>query len=637
MNNERKNNREIVPYKVDRIPDADLAEGEEMILIHGQEGIRVWGDNGEIVNETEPRTQVISYGPRNRVVPPDEIRTANRDLDEGIENVIQEGFSGLQMVDENGEIVKEYPSGALEIEYGPVREHISFDSVRKPNNELKEGKENVLVSGKRGLQLVDEEGNVEVVNEPRTEEIEYGPKRIALSFNTRRESNRELPEGETQVVTAGVYGQQLEDEEGNITPVSEPVTEVIEYGPIRHYLSFETQRVANPDLDEGIEKVTTAGREGLQLEDEEGNITAVSDPVTEVIDYGPIRHSIPFETERVSNPELDEGVENVTTAGREGLQLEDEERNITLVSKPITKVIEYGPIRHYIPFEIDRVSNPDLPEKEENVTTAGEEGLKLEDEEGNMTSVSNPVTKVIEYGPIRVSIPYETSRVSSFLLAEGKENRTTEGKEGLEYEDEQGERTTAYEPVTEVIEYGPVRHYIPFDEERIVNSELAEGKETVITPGKAGIQLEDEEGNVTLVSDPETQVVEYGPARISLPYVTVRTVNTNLAQGEEQIVIRGREGLRLKDEEGNIEDKYFPRAQEIEYGPQSRVAVYKTNYYPYLNLEEGETLVLFRGIDGLELVDEKGKVVERFAPVSEEIAYGPDENEREKLKKSNAN
>jgi len=188
--------------------------------------------------------------------------------------------------------------------------------------------------------------------------------------------------------------------------------------------------------------------------------------------------------------------------------------------------------------------------------------------------------------------------------------------------------------VTEVIEYGPVRHYIPFEEERIVNSELAEGKETVVTPGKEGIQLEDEEGNVTPVSEPEMQVVEYGPVRISLPYVTVRTVNTDLAQGEEQIVIRGQEGLRLRDEEGNKEDLHFPTAQEIEYGPKSRVVAYKTNYYPYLNLEEDETLVLFLGIDGLELVDEKGKVVERFAPVSEEIAYGPDEKEREEMNNS---
>lgn len=684
VDNERKNNREVIPFEVNRIPDTELSEGEEMILIQGQEGVRVWGNDNNVVNEIKPHTQVIAYGPKSIVIPADEVRTSNRNLEEGVENLIAEGFSGIQLVDENGRVVKEYESAPTEIEYGPIREEIPFEIIRKPDNNLREGEENILVFGETGLQLVDEEGNAELIDEPRTEEIEYGPKRVAIPFEIKREPNQDLPEGESQVVISGSKGLELEDEEGNITsasdpvaeiieygparvkipyetirksnselaegaenvtvagekglqledeegvvtPIAEPLTETIEYGPVRHFLPFDTERVSNPDLDEGVEQVITPGEEGVQFEDEEGNITEGPEPVTEVVEYGPIRHYLLFETERVSKPELAEGKENVTIPGQEGIQLEDEEGNMTHVSDPVTKVIEYGPARVRIPYEIIRTSNPEIIEGEENVIVAGEEGLQLEDEKGTVTPVSDPVTEEIEYGPIRHYLSFETERVSNPDLAEGEERVATAGKEEIQFEDEEETITPGPESVTEVIEYGPIRHYLPFATERVPNPDLTEGEERVATAGKEEVQFEDEGGNITPGSESVTQIIEYGPVRISLPYITVRSVNTDLKQGEERIRVPGQEGIRLEDEHRETIETKHPIAEEIQYGPVYKVIPYETIRHPYTQLEEGDVIPLSPGINGIELLDEEGNIVESHVSFAKEIAYGPDEKER---------
>ena len=687
MNNEQKNKREVIPFDTKRIVDTDLKEGEELVLTHGRDGLRVWDDDGELIDESEPINRLVAYGPTSRVVPAGENRVMNTDLNDGVENVISEGFTGLQMVDDNGKVIEEYPPVPAEIEYGPRRERISYDIIRKPNNDLEDGEVKVVAAGKPGRQLVDEQGNVTVIEETETEELEYGPKRVPISFDVQRRANNDLDEGETKVVTVGVEGQELEDEEGNITPVSDPVTEVIEYGParvaipyetvrksnpdldegeekviapgekglqledeegnvtpvsdpvteeieygpVRHYTPFETKRTVNSDLDEAEEKVIVAGKEGVQLEDEEGQMTLESDPVTAEIEYGPIRHAVPFETKRTVNADLDEGEEKVVVSGQEGIQLEDEEGTVTTDSNPVTEEIEYGPIRHYIPFETKRTANADLEEAEENVVAAGQEGVQLEDEEGTITVASDPVTEEIEYGPIRHSIPFETKRTANADLAEGQEQVIVGGQEGIELEDEEGNISRESDPVTEEIEYGPIRHFLPFETERRVNVDLAQGEERTAAAGEEGSELEDESASTSLLSNPVTEVIEYGPNRIPLPFDTVRQVNTELTEGEEKVVVEGQEGVRLEDEAGETIETHDPVTEEIEYGPEFVVLPYETKHYPYLELEEGDVVPLAEGVDGLKLVDEEGNTVESFNPIPEEIAYGPDEAERKEL------
>lgn len=623
MENDRKNNREIVPFEIDRVPDTELSEGEELILIHGREGLRIWGDDGSLVNETEPTAQVIAYGPKSRVVPAGEVRVANNDLNEGVQNIVFEGSSGIQLIDENGEVIEEYEPVPMRIEYGPTRKKIPFETIRKPNNDLEDGEEKVVSAGKTGLQLVDEEGNATLVSEAFPEEIEYGPERVPVLFKVKRQPNHDLAEGETQLAVSGVNGLQLEDEEGNMTLVSEPVSQVIEYGPFRHYISFETKRTVNFDLAEGEEKVIVPGEKGVQLEDEEGNITLVSDPVTEEIEYGPVRYSLPFETERTMNPDLAEREEKVIVAGEEGLELEDENGNITLISEPVTEEIEYGPIRHYLPFETERIANPDIAEEEEQLITSGREGFELEDEGGNITPVSDPVTEVVEYGPIRHYLPYEVIRQSSYLLSEGAEKVLVTGQQGLELENEKGEITRVSEPVTEEIEYGPVRHYPPFESKRTANPELAEREEKVIIPGKEGIQLEDEDGSITLVSEPVTEEVEYGPLRLSLPFESKRAPNPKLVEGEEQVVVFGKEGIQLEDEEGNITPVAEPVTEEVEYGPVRQSVPFESKRVPNPELAEGEERIATAGEEGIQLEDETGKQTSFKVPVVEVVEYGP--------------
>lgn len=227
--------------------------------------------------------------------------------------------------------------------------------------------------------------------EVRTEEIPYETER---NDNPNLESGTEnvIQEGQvgeltiTESVTYDENGEEISreviSEEETIAPINEiidvgtQVTRVVEETK-KEPVSFKTERQENSSLEQGTENVLQEGREGERTIVEE--VTYVNDvetdrvvksdditiePVDEVIEFGTqttetIEETktevVDYEIERVANPTLNVGVENITQEGVNGERtiieevtlVNGEEADRIVVSDEITteavnKIIEYG-------------------------------------------------------------------------------------------------------------------------------------------------------------------------------------------------------------------------------------------------------------------------------------------------------
>ncbi|MCR8968890.1 G5 domain-containing protein [Facklamia sp. 7083-14-GEN3] len=207
---------EPLPFEVIREADLNLNPGEEKVAQEGKNG-------GVVRNALENQTKdeivkakvdkIIKYGPAE--LPFETIRKPNINLKPSEEKVVNEGAVGR--IDEEDNILKAKVDKV--IEYGPAES--PFDTIRKPNLDLKPGEEKVVNEGTYGR--IDEEDNI--LKEKVDKLVEYGP--AELPFDTIREPNSDLKPGEEKVVTEGVVGRV--DEEGKI--LKNKVDEVIEYGP----------------------------------------------------------------------------------------------------------------------------------------------------------------------------------------------------------------------------------------------------------------------------------------------------------------------------------------------------------------------------------------------------------------------
>ena len=236
--------------------------------------------------ENEPTTTKEEV--RTEEIPYETERNDNPDLESGTENVIQEGQVGELTItesvtyDENGEeISREVVSEEVTIE--PIKEiidvgtqvtrvveetktePISFETERQENSNLEQGTENVLQEGREGERTIVEE--VTYVNDVETN-------RVVKSSEITIEPINEIIEFGTQVTET----------------IEETKTEVIEY---------ETERIANPDLNVGVEIITQVGVNGERtiieevtlVNGEETDRRVISDEITteavnKIIEYG---------------------------------------------------------------------------------------------------------------------------------------------------------------------------------------------------------------------------------------------------------------------------------------------------------------------------------------------------------------
>lgn len=236
-------------------------------------------ENEPITTEEEVRTEEIPYETE---------RNDNPDLESGTENVTQEGQVGELTITES----VTYDESGEEIN----REVISEEVTREPINEIIDV----------GTQVT------RVVEETKTEPV---------SFETERQENSSLEQGTENVLQEGQEGERtiveevtyVNDVETNRVVTSdeitiEPVNEVIEFGTQTtetieetktEVVEYETERVANPTLNVGVENITQEGVNGERtiieevtlVNGEETDRRVISDEITtevvnKIIEYG---------------------------------------------------------------------------------------------------------------------------------------------------------------------------------------------------------------------------------------------------------------------------------------------------------------------------------------------------------------
>ena len=526
--------------------------------------------------------------------------------------------------------------------YAPVENYSGKNDILKSNIGNKKPEENIK-EVKSSIATKKDETVTEVI-----------------PYTTKTIDNPELEEGITKVKTAGengirsiVYkvtydatGKEINRVEVSNTVTKAPVEEVIERGTkpkvtttekdetVTEVIPYTTKTVDNPELEEGITKVKTAGENGIrsivykvtydatgkEINRVEVSNTVTKAPVEEVIERGTkpkvtttekdetVTEVIPYTTKTVDNPELEEGITKVKTAGENGIrsivykvtydatgkEINRVEVSNTVTKVPVEEVIERGTkpkvtttekdetVTEVIPYTTKTIDNPELEEGITKVKTAGENGIRsivykvtydATGKEINRVEVSNTVTKapveeVIERGTkpkvtttekdetVTEVIPYTTKTVDNPELEEGITKVKTAGENGIrsivykvtydatgkEINRVEVSNTVTKAPVEEVIERGTkpkvtttekdetVTEVIPYTTKTVDNPELEEGITKVKTAGENGIrsivykvtydatgkEINRVEVSNTVTKAPVEEVIERGTKKVKI-------------------------------------------------------------------------------------------------------------------------
>ena len=301
---------EEIPYETERNDNPDLESGTENVIQEGQVGELTitesvtYDEDGEEINR-EVISEVETIAPINEII----------DVGTQVTRVVEETKT----------------------------EPISFETERQENSSLEQGTENVLQEGQEGERTIIEEvtyvndvetdrvvTSSEITIEPINEVIEFGTQvtRVVeetrtevVNFETERQENSNLERGTENVLQEGREGERtiveevtyVNDVETNRVVTSdeittEPVDEVIEFGTQTtetveetktEVVNYEVERVANSTLNVGVENITQEGVNGERtiieevtlVNGEETDRRVISDEITteavnKIIEYG---------------------------------------------------------------------------------------------------------------------------------------------------------------------------------------------------------------------------------------------------------------------------------------------------------------------------------------------------------------
>lgn len=273
--------------------------------------------------------------------------------------------------------------GAIEIPYAIEEE---------PTLEIIEGERRVVRPGRLGY---SKDG--EVIQEPISELVQVGMERDIIPYNTIRRPNPALRGDDEVVVQEGQYGLVPTDPLARIEPV-EMVDEIIEYGPTLDdgatVIPYETTREANPNMLQGQIRIVQEGVYGYRGGD--GGSRSEQD---EIIEYGTrpqiLEVEIPYGLTRRPNMNIPPGEERVITEGVNGLRKGD-----AIIRQPIQQVIEFGPTNstaqheYDVPYEIHYHPTRDIEPGQSNITQEGQAGKR--DNDDRLLEEQTP--QIIEYG-----------------------------------------------------------------------------------------------------------------------------------------------------------------------------------------------------------------------------------------------
>ncbi|MDW8767840.1 G5 domain-containing protein [Streptococcus suis] len=355
-----------------------------------------------------------------------------------------------------------------------------------------------------------------------------------IKYGTSYVKDTSLPAGESKVLTQGVDGKQTVATKvtytNNVetareivaTETIEPVTEVIAYNDEvsknREELieslttvSFATERRANADLEVGSERVLVAGvngqtktltkkvydSTGAVISEEVVSTEVVTQPVTQVIEYGTKPKSVVETTEETKvteldytvetrqNPDLEKGQTRTLTKGRKGTltqtyritktngnetarELVKEER-----VEPVNEIIEVGTkavVRYQtrqetsvIPFTTETRQVDSLFEGESRELVAGVDGqqtqtykdtyvdgVKVASEMVGQPEVIQPIKRIVEVGIKKeeTSQVLTETEVLAYTSIKEEDPNLPEGETKIKVQGVNGERKVRITRVT---------------------------------------------------------------------------------------------------------------------------------------------------------------------------------------------
>ena len=355
-----------------------------------------------------------------------------------------------------------------------------------------------------------------------------------IKYGTSYVKDTSLPAGESKVLTQGVDGKQTVTtkvtytnnvetaREIVVTETIEPVTEVIAYNDVvsknREELieslttvSFATERRANADLEVGSERVLVAGvngqtktltkkvydSTGAVISEEVVSTEVVTQPVTQVIEYGTKPKSVVETTEETKvteldytvetrqNPDLEKGQTRTLTKGRKGTltqtyritktngnetarELVKEER-----VEPVNEIIEVGTkavVRYQtrqetsvIPFTTETRQVDSLFEGESRELVAGVDGqqtqtykdtyvdgVKVASEMVGQPEVIQPIKRIVEVGIKKeeTSQVLTETEVLAYTSIKEEDPNLPEGETKIKVQGVNGERKVRITRVT---------------------------------------------------------------------------------------------------------------------------------------------------------------------------------------------
>lgn len=490
----QESEKSTVPFKIEKVDNADLLVGQEEVSQKGQDGVLTTTydvtyirgqetSRKKVSEETtkEPVTQIIQVGTKEikeeiktEIIPFQTEYVENSDLLVGQSKEITPGANGAREITEevtyvkgietnrqeiSSKVTKDPTTRILEVGSKEIKTEtkdtvIPFEIEYTESEDLLVGEEEVVQEGKNGnLQTTYEviyidgvEKNRDILSEKETlkptnkiiakgvKEIKQETKKSAIPFKTKREDNDKLLVGQEEVSQKG--------QDGELTTTYE-VTYLRGKEDSRKKLSEETTK-------EAVTHIIQVGTKEIKTEVK--------------------TETVPFETEYIENPDLLVTESNELTAGvngsREvtyevtyikGQETDRKEVASKTLEDPITRVVEVGSKEvkteskeSPIPFETEYEESADLLEGQENIKQKGENGTLLTtyqvtyvngeevDREETATEVTvEPTTQIIEKGIRQVKeesktevVPFEIKYVDNPDMLVGEEKIVQEGVDG---------------------------------------------------------------------------------------------------------------------------------------------------------------------------------------------------------------
>lgn len=551
------------------------------------------------------------------------------------------------------------------------------------------GEARITREGEQGIESIQPDGSWKVTTKPVNAQVTVGTKptvataeqtwTMPIPFDTERRANPDLKPGETRVIQEGKPGERsltvnvtAEGDKAEIAPetvTTEPVTEIIEYGPDKdtresvttRTLPFETKIIYDSELPEGTNQTEQEGKNG----------TVTTTASQRVVDGKP--EGDPVITEEVTDP-----VEMIVRVGTKKVAT-DVTSDITQPVTPQTRII-------YDPELPAGKTKEDKPGKDgEKIVTvtrtvvdgkAGEPVITEEVTKQPEDRVLRVGTKTATPGELRwdVPLPYPTEFKENKDLKPGETREVQAGKDGsatftakFSVDGETPvatEQENHTEPTPRIVEYGPrgedtpvvnvVERAIPFETKVVKDPSLPKGTQVIdqgefgservtitrtVDNGVAGEPVETTER----ITEPKNAVIRIGTgdvdpvnADVTIPFGTRIVFDSTLKPGQEVDDVPGRDGtsrVTFKDGKASVEVVTQPVERVVRVGTKPAENTW-TERIPFdVEVREndqrpaGEHTIIREGVEG-ERVHADGTVTDTRTPVDMIVEVGTKQPEQ---------